>query len=199
MKLLRATGAGALALALQACASVVSDTQSTTYIETDPENARCELHGQDFKRVVNTPNSIGLPAEAAPITIACKAEGYANTVEDLDTAADGWIAGNILLGGIIGIAIDAARGAGQKFPPRVTVILQPETFRSSEARDDWFDRRRERIAKEGEKAIADATNCAAKSDSNMTACDPGVREATAKRDKEIKELEERRMRARVAG
>jgi PBP1b-binding outer membrane lipoprotein LpoB len=44
----------ALALVLPGCASIVSDNNSGTYIETDPEKARCELHGQDFKRVVDT-------------------------------------------------------------------------------------------------------------------------------------------------
>ena len=30
---------------LSACASIVSNNESTTYIETDPEKSRCELHG----------------------------------------------------------------------------------------------------------------------------------------------------------
>lgn len=189
-----------LALATQACASVVSDDKSTTYIETDPENARCELHGQDFKRIINTPNSISLPAEAAPLTIACKAAGYATTTENLDTKADGWIFGNILLGGIVGIAIDAARGAGQKYPPRVTVILQPETFTSSSVRDEWFDSRKTTIEKFWEKQIAAARNCPGRNDSSPSAsCDSAISEAKARRDEEIKQLEEKRARARVGG
>jgi hypothetical protein len=188
-----------LALATQACASVVSDDKSTTYIETDPENARCELHGQDFKRVINTPNSINLPAEAAPITIACKAPGYATTTEPLDTKIDGWIFGNILLGGGIGILIDLARGAGQKYPPRVTVILQPETFASTSARDEWFDSRRTTIEKFWEKQIAAASNCSGATESNTGAsCGSAIAEAKTRRDEEIKQLEEKRMRARVS-
>jgi len=58
-----ATAVAGLALVLSGCASIVSESESTTYIETDPETARCELHGQDFKRVVTTPTSIHLPAD----------------------------------------------------------------------------------------------------------------------------------------
>mgnify|MGYP001010576331 FL=1 len=93
------------------CASVVSKTDSTTYLETDPEKARCVLHGQDFKRVVTTPDSIQLPSAAAPITVACEAEGYKTATAVLDTKSDGWIWGNILLGGVIGAVVDGARGA----------------------------------------------------------------------------------------
>ena len=200
MKPVNACSLFVLALATQACASVVSDDKSTTYIETDPENARCELHGQDFKRVINTPNSISLPAEAAPITIACKAPGYATTTETLDTKIDGWIFGNILLGGGIGILIDLARGAGQKYPPRVTVILQPETFATISARDEWFDSRRTTIEKFWEKQITAAGNCSGSSESSSgSSCGSAIAEAKTRRDEEIKQLEEKRARARVSG
>ena len=200
MKPVNACSLFVLALATQACASVVSDDKSTTYIETDPENARCELHGQDFKRVINTPNSISLPAEAAPITIACKAPGYATTTEPLDTKIDGWIFGNILLGGGIGILVDLARGAGQKYPPRVTVILQPENFASISARDEWFDSRRATIEKFWEKQIAAAGNCSGATEGgSSSSCGSAISESKARRDEEIKQLEEKRARARVSG
>lgn len=43
--------------------------------------------------------------------------------------------GNILLGGLVGAAIDAASGANNKYPERVMVILTPASFPSDEARD----------------------------------------------------------------
>ena len=46
-----------LLLLTGACASIVSDNESTVYVATEPEKARCELHGQDFTRVVSTPAS----------------------------------------------------------------------------------------------------------------------------------------------
>ena len=178
------------------CASIVSDDESTTYIETDPEKARCELHGQDFRRVIETPDSMRLPSEAAPITIACKADGYRETAEVLDTSMDGWIIGNIIFGGIIGVAVDAARGAGQKFPPRFMVVLEPSSFSTAAERDDWYDRRRRLLEDRWEKAISQVEGQC--SDTAVDdACEQQVKELQVKRDAELKKLESRRDRALV--
>ncbi len=177
-----------------ACAAIVSDNESTTYIETDPESARCELHGQDFKRIVNTPNSIQLPADAAPITVACRAEGYKTTTQPLDTEIDGWIFGNILLGGIVGIIIDAATDSGEIYPPRIMIVLEPEGFRSTTARDEWFDRRRTILEERWEKAISDIRDDCTGGD-----CEAEVSEAKKTRDKQLDLLVEKRLSAKVVG
>ncbi len=175
-----------------ACAAIVSDNKSTTYIETDPENARCELHGKDFKRVVNTPNSIRLPADAAPITVACKAEGYKTTTQPLDTEIDGWIFGNIIFGGVIGILIDAATDSGEIYPPRIAIVLEPEGFRSTTARDEWFDRRRTMLEERWEQTVSDFRDNCIGGD-----CAAEVSEAKKNRDKQLARLEEKRLRAKV--
>jgi hypothetical protein len=188
----------ALAAGLSACASIVSENQSVTYIETDPEKARCELHGQDFKRVIETPNSIGLPAEAAPITVACKAPGYRTTTGTLDTKLDGWIFGNILFGGLVGIVIDAARGAGQKYPPRFSLVLDPESFASAAARDEFYDRQRKTAEDKWAKTIRDAeSRCGSVTDSERSSCQANLDLARTEREKELKEIEARRLSARV--
>jgi len=186
------------AFLLSNCASIVSDNDSTTYVETDPEEARCELHGQDFKRLIRTPNSINLPAEAAPITIACKADGYRSTVQELDTSMDGWIIGNLLFGGIIGIAVDAARGAGQKYPSHVMVFLEPEAFTTGQARDEWYDRRRQSLEDKWDKTTQTIRQqCVG--DKTSGDCLTSLNKADEQREKEIQELEERRSRARIEG
>ena len=42
--------------------------------------------------------------------------------------------GNILFGGIIGIAVDAASGAMHQYPDSVTITLIPDEFATAEAR-----------------------------------------------------------------
>ncbi len=178
------------------CASIVSDDDLTTYIETDPEKARCELHGQDFRRVIETPDSVHLTSDAAPITVACKADGYRETAEVLDTSMDGWILGNIIFGGIIGVAVDAARGAGQNFPPRFMVVLEPSTFSTAAARDDWYDRRR-RLVEEKWKTVISQAEGQCTDDTVDDACKRQVKELKVQRDAELKQLESRRDRALV--
>ncbi|MCG8508852.1 MAG: hypothetical protein MI741_06445, partial [Rhodospirillales bacterium] len=184
----------ALAMSVTGCASIVSDNESNTYIQTDPEEARCELHGQDFKRVVNTPGSVQLPAAAAPVTIACEAPGFQATTESLDTEMDGWILGNIIFGGVVGVVVDAATGAGEKFPPRVMIFLEPEAFVSEQDRNEWYDRRRTALEEEWQKKIQIVrTRC-----SQDTGCDGKIARIEKARDEKLAELEERRLRARIS-
>src|SRR3546814_11002644 len=46
--------------------------------------------------------------------------------------------GNILFGGIIGVAVDASSGAMNQYPSSVTIALVPESFTSTTARDVFF-------------------------------------------------------------
>ena len=193
----RPIAAAALMLvSLSACASIVSDNDSTTYINTEPEEARCDLHGQDFKRVVHTPDSITLPAEAAPIIVACKKEGFRITTAELDTSMDGWIVGNLIFGGLIGVAIDAARGAGQKYPPQLEIVLTPESFESVAERDRWFDDRRALLEKKWQTAISEIEARCARDKNEV--CGSKVKEAEAKRDEAIEVLERERETSIIA-
>ncbi len=184
-------GCGAL---LSACASIVSDNDTTTHLQTEPEVARCELRGKDLDRVVHTPHSVNLPASAAPITVACKADGYRTATAELDTSMDGWIFGNILLGGVVGIAVDLVRGAGQKFPPQLTVILEPEQFASPAARDEWFNGRKKKIDEKWDEVVKEIkTSCA----DEVSGCEGALEKAENQRAKELEQVEERRLGARV--
>jgi hypothetical protein len=179
-----------------ACASIVSDNDSTTYIATEPQNARCELQGNKFKRVVDTPASISLPADAAPISVICEAEGFRQTSKEMDTSADGWIVGNILFGGIVGIAIDAARGAGQKYPEEFTVVLEPGSFESLGARDAWYDARRQEINEEWDEVTRTIDN---ECNRNMKElCTKKKADAEKVRAQELEALEQRRKTAVVS-
>lgn len=190
-------------LLLSGCASIVSDNKSTTYLETDPEVCRCELHGQDFKRLVTTPNSIGLPSEAAPITIACTAPGYKRTTATLDTKMDGWIWANIVFGGVVGAVIDGARGSGFKYPPKFAMILEPEEFRTLDERDAWFDKRKTDLNTLWEAKIKRvkgqcATNSGTSGIGSEDGCKRLVADEEKKRDTELEQSEKARSAAKVA-
>ena len=200
MRSLERLGGAALALAvLSGCASIVSDNESTVYVATEPEAARCELHGDDFTRVINTPGSLVIPSVAAPVTVTCDAEDYRTTTGELDTSADGWMAGNIifgLLGGGIGLIVDAARGAGMLYPPNITIVLDPVSFASAAARDTWYDNRRRILDEKWGAAIEEAdTNCGLAPD----VCASRLKKARETRDQELEGLEQRRGTAQIAG
>jgi len=181
---------------LSACASIVSGTDSTTYLETKPVDARCRLHGQDFTREVNTPTSVPLPAKASPVTVECSASGYQRSVQQLEASMDGWVFGNLIFGGIIGGVVDIARGAGKKYPPQIQVLLDPATFPSAAERDAYFN---ERLRIETERWDNAVKTIQGQCDpSNATECTRLINESNEKRKIEIDRIESNRQSTRLA-
>jgi hypothetical protein len=173
---------------LSGCASIVSDNDWNTYLQTDPEKAHCQLNGRDFSRTVDTPSNITLPSSAAPLTVTCQADGYKPEAQTLDTSIDGWIFGNVLIGGLIGVAVDAVRDAGEKYPPQMTVVLEPNSFPTAEVRDAWYERRRRLLESTNGNAVpasqqctdTDTSGCAVKTVVQPVNNEPTVKEPLAK-------------------
>lgn len=194
LKLLRSLAIASLSL-MSACASIVSGTDSSTYVETKPVDARCRMHGQDFTREVVTPTSVPLPAKASPITIECSADGYQRTIQQVDAEMDGWIFGNLIFGGIIGGVVDVARGAGKKFPPQIQVVLDPATFKSEAERDQYFNDRSRLENDKWDKVVTTIRGqCSPDAASD---CQRRVEEVETKRRQNIDRVESNRRTSRI--
>jgi len=154
--------------------------------------------GRKFTEVVNTPGSLSLPASAAPIQVTCTSKGYRPATAKLDSSANGWMAGNVLfglLGGGIGLLVDAASGAGQQFPPKFSILLEPERFASIAQRDQWYSDRETAVKSLWENAITTKTQqCRQMSystnDIATASCRASIKTFEEQRDNEIKRLEE---------
>jgi hypothetical protein len=182
---------------LSACASIVSGTDSATYIETKPVDARCRLHGQDFTREVNTPTSVPLPARASPITVECNAEGFQRTTQQLEASMDGWIFGNLIFGGIVGGVVDIARGAGRKYPPQFQIVMDPASFRTDAERDRHYD---DRARLENEKWDRVVATVRSQCDQNSPGeCQRRVAEIETRRQQDIERIEANRRSSRIVG
>ena len=101
------------------CATISSGSDTYTQFNSTPEKIECTVEGQNYKQVITTPANLTLPAKAAPVTITCNTQGYHQGVQTIDTKMDGSIFGNILLGGGVGLIIDACTKSGQKYPKSV--------------------------------------------------------------------------------
>lgn len=182
---------------LASCASIVSDNQTTTLVESDPAGAACTLAGRGFQKTLTTPQSVELPFDAAPVTISCTAEGHDETSTIIETSMDGWILGNVLFGGIIGAVVDATTGAGQKFPSQVKLALFPSNFSSQQSRDDWFDQRRAEVSRRWDRPISGLKARCASGAPGMSCSESDVKKIEQKRDQELAELETRRQHASI--
>jgi hypothetical protein len=104
------------------CATIVNGTSQTVAINTVPAGALLHLDdGTSF----TTPASLKLKRNR-DYTITFTKDGYHPETRLAGRTASWWLAGNILVGGIIGLAIDVISGGGYRFhDEEVTVNLRP--------------------------------------------------------------------------
>lgn len=122
------------------CATIVSGTQQSVFIDTPQVNgAECRLtdskNGSWF--LSSTPGSTSVMKGNGPMNIVCTKSGYETTTVSVSEDVSGATFGNIILGGGIGIFVDAASGAAQKYPDKVVLWMKPKSFASAKARAAW--------------------------------------------------------------
>lgn len=121
--------AAALAVPCVGCASVTRGTTENISISSTPAGATAELSGLDNPTACVTP-CVVVAKRSADITVTVTKEGYEPQVIPLTkeipgTGAAGF-AGNLLVGGVVGMGVDAVTGAAQDHKPNpVIVTLQP--------------------------------------------------------------------------
>ena len=177
-------------LALGACATIVEGDDQTVSVITAPPEASCELtRGGTAVAFVNpTPGSVVLEKSNDNISVLCKKMGHFDGAGTLASSFQGMTFGNIIFGGLIGVAVDAASGAMHEYPASIMVVLVPKTFSDAEMRDRFFDRQKERLKSEAATAVVEVRkNCRpAEQD-----CDGLVEAIEAERDARLEELDAR--------
>lgn len=94
------------------CATIVSDKETFTQIDSFPSKAECVVEGKNYKQVATTPANPTLSAKAAPIVFSCEIDGHHSGIERIDTKMDSWIFENILFGGVICLIVDTSTKEG---------------------------------------------------------------------------------------
>ena len=130
-----------LLINMTGCASITKGTSQSITINTEPTGAVCTLsrEGIDIAVVNPTPGSVTVDKDKDTITVLCKKDKYQNSAEALSSKVHGMTFGNILLGGVIGLAIDAGSGAMHHYQPMLTLIMVPSEFNSLSAKDEYFE------------------------------------------------------------
>jgi hypothetical protein len=113
--------AGAM-FVLAGCATIVYGTTEKVQIDSNPDGADVVI---DDSQHLTTPAQIKLARGSAHKLVFHKA-GYQDDTENLTSSTSGWILGNLIGGGVVGMAIDASDGAGRKLSSdNVNVTLMP--------------------------------------------------------------------------
>lgn len=103
------------------CASITETKNQSISVNTgEVTGAMCELRNSKGVFYVNsTPGTVTVRQACDQLVIVCKKKGYvpmnpeAGTIQD---KAKGMAWGNIIFGGLIGIAVDRSSGAGCTYP-----------------------------------------------------------------------------------
>lgn len=127
----RRFGALALLLGSTACASITTGTSQSVSVLTEPAGAMCVVsrNGETLGIINPTPGSLTVSKSSSALTVRCERAGYQVGLSTVPAGMQAMTAGNLLLGGVIGLGIDAASGAMNQYPSNVSLALpaQPVT------------------------------------------------------------------------
>ncbi len=102
---------GLIACSAVQCASIASDHVYRYQVESDPQGASVTVYADGVAGpVLTTPGEVMLDL-ADDITLKFELPGYNTHLMVLQKDIDMWAIGNVVCGGVIGIAIDFATGA----------------------------------------------------------------------------------------
>jgi len=106
------------------CATIINKTKQSVFLQSDPPGATAII---DSVTRVQTPASVKLK-RGKDHYITFEREGYKQESVVIDHELSGWVWGNIVLGGLIGLAIDFTSGGAYKLEPdSISVTLKPAT------------------------------------------------------------------------
>jgi hypothetical protein len=116
-----------LAVLLAACATITKGTTQVVAVNTPGVNgASCTLTSPAIGSLtVVTPDTISLPKASDNISVRCTKQCYQDGAGVISSNMEGMVAGNIILGGVIGLGVDAVSGAMNKYTPEIQVAMTP--------------------------------------------------------------------------
>src|ERR1051326_3425476 len=116
----------ALGVALSGCATVIKGTTQPVALSSPPvEGEYCTLYNSEGTWSAMTPSVELVTRTKNDLKIVCKKDGYQDATKVVESHFNGATAGNIILGGGVGIVVDAATGADNSYPEAVEVPMTP--------------------------------------------------------------------------
>ncbi|MGQ0537794.1 MAG: PEGA domain-containing protein, partial [Gemmatimonadaceae bacterium] len=139
-----ATAAAGALVVMSACATIVHGSKQAVTITSTPPSAAVTVDGVASG---TTPVTLRLARKTAHV-VRLQLAGYAPHEATLERGTSGWVWGNLVFGGLIGVIIDASNGAMYKLSPaelsatltRVTSSTDASTFHVAvvmRAEPDW--------------------------------------------------------------
>ncbi|WP_266205508.1 PEGA domain-containing protein [Pontibacter kalidii] len=132
----------ALALTCMSCATIVNGSRQTVDFSSQPTGAKVSINGAAYGttptqvRLKRNANFPGTPSGRGFYDVKIELDGYYPYEVKVKREFNGWFLGNILIGGLIGIIVDAATGSMYKLSPdQVIAQLGRQTAVNSQKKD----------------------------------------------------------------
>lgn len=123
-------GLGALALlGLGGCATVTTGTRQSVLVTTaapdgrDVDGAICTVRNSKGAWSVATPGSVTMSKANADASVECRKSGLPEGTAIVQSTMRAHTAGNVIVGGVIGLGVDAMSGAMWVYPDVWRIVL----------------------------------------------------------------------------
>jgi uncharacterized protein YceK len=122
-------------LLMSGCASIVDGSSQTLSVKTtkdvtDIAGASCSLQNDKGTWFTSTPGTVTIHRSIEALNVKCTKDGFAPTVQSVNSSTKGMAFGNILFGGLIGVGVDISTGAAYDYPALMTIPMQPAVMAS---------------------------------------------------------------------
>lgn len=116
-----------LVFALAGCATITKGTTQQVTISTPgADGAQCTLKSDGIgTKVVTTPAALVLDKSQHAIAVTCKKPCFQDGIGIIASNTETMTAGNLLVGGVVGLGVDAASGAMNKYNAENQIAMTP--------------------------------------------------------------------------
>lgn len=113
--------------AVAGCASITKGTTQTVALDTPgAPGSNCTLVSEGIgSKTLITPGTLVLEKSQHNISVTCKKECYQDGVGVISSSTETMTAGNVIAGGVVGLAVDAASGAMNKYNEVNQIAMVP--------------------------------------------------------------------------
>jgi hypothetical protein len=117
-------------LGMGACASLLDGWSQNVVVKTksgtrDVAGALCTLSNNKGTWYVTSPGSVTVHRAADDLNVRCEYPGYVANAGSAPSTSSDLVYGNLIVGGILGAAIDVGDGSAYDYPSPIIVNLQP--------------------------------------------------------------------------
>lgn len=107
-KLFRFIATGLAFVFLTGCASIISGRHQEVTFKSSPDEAVVSIDGRTIGK---TPTTAQIERKSGAQVVTIEKQGYKTETFQLKSSVNGWLFGNLLLGGLLGSSTDSVTGA----------------------------------------------------------------------------------------